>query len=68
VHEDSEAARQQIADKFPDINAYALRSDLQLMDRYIHSADISSNPRESVLKFMNLISERDVGFRRLFPE
>jgi hypothetical protein len=38
------------------------------MGRYINSADISSNPRESVLKFMNLISERDVGFRRLFPE
>jgi hAT family C-terminal dimerisation region len=68
VHADSEAVCQQIADKFPDINAYALRSDSQLMNRYIHSGDISSSPRESVLKFLNFISERDVGFRSLFPE
>jgi hAT family C-terminal dimerisation region len=40
----------------------------RLMDRYIHSADISINPRESLLKFLNFISERDVGFRSLFPE
>jgi hAT family C-terminal dimerisation region len=54
--------------KFPDINTHALRSDLQLMDRYIHSADISSNPWESVLMFLNLISERDIEFRSLFPQ
>lgn len=67
-HANLDAQCQEIANKFHDVNASALSEDLQQMDRYLRKTSLTYDPRESTLKFATFISEKDAGFRCLFPE